>query len=365
MKKTLAMLMACAMTAASLAGCAPADKTQTTAATETAAPETSAVETTAEETTAETTAEAASTKGASDEAVLHIGSLKGPTTMGLVSLMDKASKGESEGSYDFTMVTDASELAAQMVSGDLDIALVPANLAGILYQKTKQGIEVIDINTLGVLYVAAADDSIQSIADLKGKTLYMTGKGTTPDYVLQYLLSANGMTSDDLTIEYKSEATEVAAVLKEQPDAIGLLPQPFVTVAMAQNENLKMVLNLTEEWEKTQPENGSALVTGVTVCRKDVLEDQADAVDTFLKEHEASAAFANANVEETAQLVADAGIIEKAPIAAKAIPYCSITYIDGADMQTKVSGYLSVLFDQDPSSIGGQLPDEGFYYIHE
>ena len=134
---------------------------------------------------------------------------------------------------------------------------------------------------------------------------------------------------------------------------------------MAQNENLKMVLNLTEEWEKTQPENGSALVTGVTVCRKDVLEDQADAVDTFLKEHEASATFANANVAETAQLVADAGIIEKAPIAAKAIPYCSITYIDGADMQTKVSGYLSVLFDQDPSSIGGQLPDEGFYYIHE
>ena len=365
MKKTLAMLMACAMTAASLAGCAPADKTQTTAATETAAPETSAAETTAEETTAETTAEAASTEGASDEAVLHIGFLKGPTTMGLVSLMDKASKGESEGSYDFTMVTDASELAAQMVSGDLDIALVPANLASILYQKTKQGVEVIDINTLGVLYVAAADDSIQSIADLKGKTLYMTGKGTTPDYVLQYLLSANGMTSDDLTIEYKSEAAEVAAVLKEQADAIGLLPQPFVTVAMAQNENLKMVLNLTEEWEKTQPENGSALVTGVTVCRKDVLEDQADAVDTFLKEHEASAAFANANVEETAQLVADAGIIEKAPIAAKAIPYCSITYIDGADMQTKVSGYLSVLFDQDPSSIGGQLPDEGFYYIHE
>ena len=328
------MLMACAMTAASLAGCAPADKTQTTAATETAAPETSAAETTAEETTAETTAEAASTKGASDEAVLHIGSLKGPTTMGLVS-------------------------------GDLDIALVPANLASILYQKTKQGVEVIDINTLGVLYVAAADDSIQSIADLKGKTLYMTGKGTTPDYVLQYLLSANGMTSDDLTIEYKSEAAEVAAVLKEQTDAIGLLPQPFVTAAMAQNENLKMVLNLTEEWEKTQPENGSALVTGVTVCRKDVLEDQADAVDTFLKEHEASAAFANANVEETAQLVADAGIIEKAPIAAKAIPYCSITYIDGTDMQTKVSGYLSVLFDQDPSSIGGQLPDEGFYYIHE
>ncbi len=366
MKKTLAMLMACAMTAASLAGCSTANTTQTTAAPETTAQEPSAAETTAEETTsAETTAEETSADGTDDEAALHIGSLKGPTTMGLVSLMDKASKGESEGSYDFTMVTDASELAAQMVSGDLDIALVPANMASILYQKTNQGVEVIDINTLGVLYVVAADDSIQSIADLKDKTLYMTGKGTTPDYVLQYLLSANDMTSDDLTIEYKSEATEVAAVLKEDADAIGLLPQPFVTAAMAQNENLKMVLNLTEEWDKTQPENGSALVTGVTVCRKEVIENQADTVDTFLKEHEESAAFANANVEETAQLVADAGIIEKAPVAAKAIPYCNITYIDGADMQTKVSGYLSVLFDLDPTSIGGQLPDEGFYYIHE
>lgn len=366
MKKTLTMLMACAMTAASLAGCSTADKTQTTAAqtiTETTAPKTSAEETTAEESTVENTSSEADT--VSDAESLHIGSLKGPTTMGLVSLMDKASKGESEGTYEFTMVTDASELAAQIVSGDLDIALVPANMAGILYQKTNQGVEVIDINTLGVLYIVSSDDSIQSISDLKGKTLYMTGKGTTPDYVLQYLLSANDMTSDDLTIEYKSEAAEVAAVLKENADAIGLLPQPFVTVAMAQNENLKMVLNLTEEWDKTQPENGSTLVTGVTVCRKEVIEENSDAVDTFLKEHEESAAFANANVEETAQLIADAGIIEKAPVAVKAIPYCSITYIDGEDMQTKLSGYLHVLFEQEPSSIGGQLPDEGFYYIHE
>ena len=366
MKKTLTMLMACAMTAASLAGCSTADKTQTTAAqtiTETTAPKTSAEETIAEESTVENTSSEADT--VSDAESLHIGSLKGPTTMGLVSLMDKASKGESEGTYEFTMVTDASELAAQIVSGDLDIALVPANMAGILYQKTNQGVEVIDINTLGVLYIVSSDDSIQSISDLKGKTLYMTGKGTTPDYVLQYLLSANDMTSDDLTIEYKSEAAEVAAVLKENADAIGLLPQPFVTVAMAQNENLKMVLNLTEEWDKTQPENGSTLVTGVTVCRKEVIEENSDAVDTFLKEHEESAAFANANAEETAQLIADAGIIEKAPVAVKAIPYCSITYIDGEDMQTKLSGYLHVLFEQEPSSIGGQLPDEGFYYIHE
>ncbi len=361
MRKTMTTLLACAFTAAALTACSGADKAQTTAAETTAE---SAAETTAEETAGEEETSAAADTEADGEA-LRVGSLKGPTTIGLVSLMDKSSKGESEGTYDFTMAADASELAAQMVSGDLDIALVPANLAGVLYQKTQQGIEVIDINTLGVLYVVAADDSISSIGDLKGKTLYMTGKGTTPDYVLHYLLSANSMTEDDLTIEYKSEAAEVAAVLKENADAIGLLPQPFVTAAMAQNENLKMVLNLTEEWDKTQPENGSSLVTGVTVCRKDVIEHNPEAVDTFMKEHEESAAFVNANVEEASELVAAAGIIEKAPVAAKAIPYCSITYIDGEEMKTRLSGYLDVLFEQDPSSVGGQLPDDGFYYIHE
>ena len=361
MKKTMTMLLACAMTAASLAGCSGADKNETTVA-ETAA------ETTAEteaETTAEAeTAEAASETGSEAEA-LRVGSLKGPTTIGLVSLMDKASNGEAEGSYEFTMAADASELAAQVVSGDLDIALVPANLASVLYQKTQQGVEVIDINTLGVLYVVSADDSIHNIGDLKGKTLYMTGKGTTPDYVLQYLLGANSMSTDDLTIEYKSEATEVAAVLKENADTIGLLPQPFVTAAMAQNENLKMVLNLTEEWDKTQPENGSSLVTGVTVCRKEVLEQNPEAVETFVKEHEESANWVNTNVEDAAELVAAAGIIEKAPIAAKAIPYCSIVCIDGEDMKTRLSGYLEALYEMDPSSVGGQVPDDGFYYLQE
>lgn len=360
MKKTMTMLLACAMAAASLAGCSGADKTQTAAA------QTSVEETTTETAEAETETEAAEAeKTDSATETLHVGSLKGPTTMGLVSLMDKASKGETDGAYEFTMAADASELAAQVVSGDLDIALVPANLASVLYQKTKQGIEVIDINTLGVLYVVSADDSIHNIADLKGKTLYMTGKGTTPDYVLQYLLSANSMSADDLTIEYKSEATEVAAVLKENADAVGLLPQPFVTAAMAQNENLKMVLDLTEEWDKTQPENGSSLVTGVTVCRKDVLEQNPEAVDTFVKEHGESADWVNANVADAAELVAAAGIIEKAPIAAKAIPYCSIVCMDGEDMKTRLSGYLEALYELDPSAVGGQLPDDAFYYIHE
>ena len=214
--------------------------------------------------------------------------------------------------------------------------------------------------------MVAADDSIQSIPDLAGKTVYMTGKGTTPDYVFQHLLAVNGMSADDLTIEYKSEPTEVAAVLKEQADAIGLLPQPFVTVAMAQNEALKIVLDLTAEWDKAQEgqEGGGSLVTGVTVVRSELLADEASAaaVKLFMDEHAASAGFANDDVAGAAELVAQFGIIEKAPVAQKALPYCSIVCIEGDQMKEMLSGYLNVLYEMDPTSVGGQLPDDAFYF---
>lgn len=372
MRKVLSIFMACAVTAAVMGGCSSSSKET--------GPETV---TAAESTAAETSREAGAESSEADEErgteaggqagqertgetqVLRVGSLKGPTTIGMVSLMDKASRGEAKGSYEFTMATAADELAGKMVSGSLDIALVPANMASILYQKTGQGIEVLNINTLGVLYVVAGDDSLKTIRDLKGKTVYMTGKGTTPDYVFGHLLSANGLGEGDVTVEYKSEAAEVAAILKEQPDAIGLLPQPFVTAAMAQNENLKMVMDLTEQWDNLEAADGGRLVTGVTVCRKEVLEDEAmaEAVKVFMEEHKESAEFVNSHTEEAGRLVAEAGIIEKAPIAQKAIPYCSIVCIDGEEMKGMLSGYLNVLSRQDVSSVGGKLPDDGFYYI--
>ncbi len=300
-----------------------------------------------------------------DAYTLRVGGLKGPTTMGLVYLMDQSEKGEAEGNYEFTMVTDASELVAMMMSEDMDIALIPANMAGILYQRSEKGVEVTDINALGVLYVVTADDSVREITDLAGRTVYITGKGTTPDYAMQYLLKANGLSEDDVDLEYKSESTEVAAILAEEPDAIGVLPQPFVTSAIAQNPDLMMVMDLTEEWDKTQDEDGSSLVTGVTVVRKSLLDDPETAalVDSFMEEHKASSEYANEHVEETAELVAKAGIVEQAAVAEKAIPYCSISYIDGEEMKNKLSGYLETLYEQDPDSIGGELPDDAFYYI--
>ncbi|MBQ8232806.1 MAG: ABC transporter substrate-binding protein [Lachnospiraceae bacterium] len=300
---------------------------------------------------------------ASDDTQIRIGSLKGPTSMGLLFLMQEAEAGGAEGNYAFTMATQADEVLPLMVKGEMDIALVPANVASVLYNKMQGQLAVIDINTLGVLYMVTGDSTIESVEDLKGRTIYLTGKGTTPDYVLHYILSENGMTEADYTLEYKSEASEVAALLAEKPEAVGLLPQPFVTAACIQNEALKVVLDMNEEWAELQGEDGSRMVTGVTVVRKEFLEEHEAAVKVFLKEHEESTGAINDDAQAGASLAVAAGIVAKEPIAQKAIPECNITCIQGEEMKQALSGYLEVLFEQNPESVGGALPDEGFYYI--
>lgn len=394
MKKPLSYVMAAVLAASLLAGCGQkaSDSAQSTSETaaESTAGETTAAETTVTEDEEESTAEKDAAAGGEstetdeengeseeteddveievapqDGAQIRVGSLKGPTSMGLVFLMEMAESGKTANEYDFTMVTAADELLPKMISGDLDIALVPANVASVLYNRMEGAISVIDINTLGVLYVVTADDSIQSMGDLKGHTIYMTGKGTTPDYVFRYLLSENGLSDSDVTLEYKSEPTEVAALLQQEPEAVGVLPQPFVTAACAQNADLKTPLDLTAEWDKTQKSSSapSRMVTGVTVVRNAFLEEEPEAVKLFLSEHEKSAAYTKEQPEKAADLVAKTGIIEKAPIAQKALPKCNITCITGSQMKDALSGYLQVLYDQDPKSVGGTLPGDDFYYL--
>lgn len=301
------------------------------------------------------------TKQETEEHVaIRIGSLKGPTSMGLVSLMQQAEAKETEQDYEFTMAAAADEINAAFLKGDLDLVLIPANVASVLYQKTEGQVAVIDINTLGVLYLLENGENIHSIQDLAGRTVYLPGKGTTPDYALQYLLSENGLTLEEVDLQYKSEAAEVISALSEEPDALGLLPQPAVTTACMQQEGLRIALDLTEEWENVSTEG--SLVTGVTVVRKEFLEQHPSAVEAFLKAHAESAAFTNEHVEEAAEMVAALEIVPKAPIAASAIPYCNITCITGAEMKTALSGYLSVLAEQNPEAVGGKLPDDDFYY---
>ena len=373
MKKIFPVMLAAALGLSLLSGCASSGTDAASSAAETTAAETEAAETAAPETTSEssseeTAAEEADSAEASaapaEETVVRVGGLKGPTTMGLVKLMQDAENGEAQNAYEFTMVTAADELTAMVAGDQVDIALLPANVASVLYHKTNQNVSVIDINTLGVLYLVSGDTSITSLDQLAGKTVYLTGKGTTPDYVFNYLLSSAGLSAEDVTLDFRSEATEVAAILAENPEAVGLLPQPFVTVALSQNDALSIIMDLTEEWDKLQAEDSnSRLVTGVTIVNNDFLSSHPDMVDAFLEEHEASALYTDNHPAEAAELIAAAGIVAKAPIAEQALPYCNITCITGEDMKEALSGYLEVLYEQAPESVGGSLPDDAFYYI--
>lgn len=299
---------------------------------------------------------------------INIAALKGPTAMGMVKLMNDTEQELTSNNYNFSISATADEIVAKIVKGEIDIAAVPANLASVLYNNTKGKISVAAINTLGVLYVVQkmnTEDAqeIKTIQDLKGSTILSTGKGTTPEYVLNYILSSNGIDPlKDVNIEFKSEATEVVASmsLSSAQSSIAVLPEPFVTTAQAKDESLKTVLDLTEQWDSLQ-DNKSLLVTGVVIVRNEFIENNKDSFNKFLDEYKQSTDYINTNVKDGATLVEKFDIVPKA-IAEKAIPKCNITFIEGEDMQQKLSGYLEVLFNQNPKSIGGNLPDETFYY---
>lgn len=295
---------------------------------------------------------------AADDVTVRVGSLSGPTTIGIINMMDAESEIENS-SYEFTMATQPDEIAAALNAGDLDIALIPANLAATLYNRTEGGIRVIDINTYGVLYCLSTNPDIQSVGSLAGRTVITTGQGATPEYAINYLLDQYGIT--DCTLDFKTEGAEVIASLQQDPDQIAILPQPAATAAMAQVEGLGIAFSLDDEWSGVTSD--SRLVTGVTVVRTEFLEQHPNAVASFIVDHHNSVILANTEVEHTAQLVVEAGIVGAEPIAQRAIPLCNIDCVSGSQMRTDLEGYLQTLYDANPQSIGGAMPGDDFYYV--
>ena len=306
-----------------------------------------------------------------DTAAFKIAALKGPTAMGLVELMslsdtvNEMMEGKEDvvstgNTYEFTLAGSADEVTPLLIKGELDMACVPANLAAVLYGKTDGALEVLAVNTLGVLYIVESGDTVQSMADLKGKTIVAAGKGSTPEYALRYLLSENGIDPDnDVTLDFYSEATEALAQLQAGTSTIAMLPQPFVTSALAQVEGLRVALDMNEEWEKVA---GSKLVTGVLVARKDAVEADPARFAAFMDGYKASVEAANTDLENTAALCEQYGIVAKAALAQKALPNCNIVFETGDEMKTDLETYFNVLYAADPTSVGGQLPADDFYY---
>ena len=299
---------------------------------------------------------------ASAEDSVHLGAMTGPTGMGMVKVFRDADNSESRNPYTYSIMGAADELTPLVLQGELDIVSVPANLASTLYNKTEGGVRVLAVNVLGVLYIGEFNtEELNSVADLKGKTIYATGKGSTPEYFLRYILTQNGIDPDnDVTIEWKSEPSEVVALLNAEQKGIAMLPQPYVTAAATQlGEGFRVAISLSDEWAAL--DNGTLCTTAVVMARTAFVEENPQAVETFLEEFAASAQWVNENVADAAALCGEYEII-KAPIAQKAIPNCNIVCITGSEMKDALSGCLQVIFDQNPKAVGGQLPADDFYY---
>ncbi|MHB8962135.1 MAG: ABC transporter substrate-binding protein [Saccharofermentanales bacterium] len=301
-----------------------------------------------------------------DRSLIRIATLKGPTGMGMVKLFDDNDNKLTTNRYETLIVGTPDEIVGKISSGELDIAAVPTNLASTIYNKTTGNVQLLAINTLGVLYILEKGDTVKTIADLKGKKLYASGKGATPEFILNYILKQNGMDpASDLTVEYKTEHSELLALAASGMADLVLLPEPFVTTLLAQDIGFAKKLDFTQEWADTTTAAGvqdSVLAMGGIIVRKDFAINNKAAVDAFLAEYEASVQYVNANLDAAAELIVKYGIMAAAGPAKAAIPSCNIVYIDGSDMKIQIAEFYQVLFDTEPKSIGGKLPEDDFYY---
>lgn len=288
--------------------------------------------------------------------------LSGPTGIGAMNLWAAADAGETQNTYHITMPGANDEVVAAISNGDADIAAVATNLAATLYNKTSGGVTVLAVNTLGVLSLLGSGQEIASIADLAGKTIYAPGQGANPEYILRYVLSGNGLDPDkDVTIRFVGEGSELLTVWQTDPETVIMAPQPVATSILMQNENARTLFNMTDEWDRVSG-GDSTLMMGCVIVRNEFLQENPGAVALFLQEYAASIEKAQSDVEGTAALCEQYGLIPKAALAQKAIPSCGLTFVTGAEMKSALSGYLQVMFDADPKSVGGAMPGDDFYY---
>ncbi len=293
----------------------------------------------------------------STEKPLRILALKGPTAMGMAPMM-----AEDNPERIFEIAGSPDVAVAKLLKGEVDLCAIPANLASIIYQKSDKGIKTLAINTLGVLYLVERGEAVNSIKDLEGKTLLASGKGATPEYVLKYLIEAKGLDESKIKIEWKAEHSEVVSALAKDKDTIGLLPEPFVSVAKGKIKDLRSALDLTKAWDDLEKESPtpSKLVMGVLVAGNEALKDR-ERIGKFLKDYEKSIEEVKANPEKAAKIIGEKDIVPE-KVAKQAIPNCNMVFVEGAEMRDYLSGFLKVLFDQNPKSVGGKLPDGDFYW---
>lgn len=341
MKKTLTLLLALVLMLSLFVSCGKQQKENTPK------------DTTDPQATTDTPKEEAPEK-------VNVYTLMGPTGMGMAKLIDDNANGMTQNKYEFNVVSSPDQITPEVIKGNYDIAAVPVNLASVLFNKSEGKLKVAAVNTLGVLYMLENGNSVNSIEDLRGKTVYATGQGSTPEYILRYVLSKNNIDPDkDVKIEFITEHAELTAKMSQGKSVIGMLPEPNVTAVLSANKDARIALDMTKEWDKI---SDSKLIQGCIIVNNEFASKYPAALQKFCDEYKASVNFINGNIDEAATLIEKAGIVPKAAVAKKALPNCNICFISGDEMKTSVSAMLNILFESNPKAVGGKLPLDEFYY---
>lgn len=291
---------------------------------------------------------------------MHVACLKGPTGVGMAKLVEDAQNKKTANRYTFTIATAADEISGKIINGEINIASVPTNLAAKLHQKTNGKITMLAVNTLGVLSFLSSDESVKTVADLKGKTIYSAGEGSNPEYILKYVLKQNNIDPEkDVTIKFVATGEQLSAAMISGQATVAMVPEPAATTVLTKKNTVKRIFTVNDEWEKI---SDSKLMMGCVVALDSYIENNKEAVDKFLEEYKASIEFANKNLDDTAKYCETYGIVPSAAIAKAAIPTCNVTYVDKTEMKNSIKGYFEVLLSFDKTSIGGKLPADSFYY---
>ncbi len=288
-----------------------------------------------------------------------VAGLRGPTSMGMVRLLEEQSLNSDSYTVEYISESAPDALTAKIINNEIQIAAVPTNLASVLYNKMEGEVQFLALNTLGVIHIVGSLD-ISELSDLKGETLHISGKGATPDYAVNYMLQSLGLSDHVELVYYADHASLAQAVISGDAKA-AVLPQPFVTQVTMQSEKIRLLVDLNVEWEKIT-KGSSILSMGCLIVNKSFAENNRDFVLDFLGEYEKSVNWVNSNTDEAGILIAKHGILPNSDLAEAAIPASAIVYESAQDSKAEVENFLQILMDYNPSSIGGKLPDENFYF---
>ena len=301
-------------------------------------------------------------RGSSEPGDVRVAALRGPTALGLLRLMDEHEQGGARNNYQFDLLGSPDEIPPLLARGEIDVAAVPGNLAAVLYNRMEGQVQALAVVTLGVLHVLDMTGEVRSVADLAGRTIFVPAPGATTEFALNYVLTRNGLTPGvDVGIEFRAEPPEIAALLEAGQAEIALLPEPFASTVLARVDGLRHALDLTEEWNRVQPDYG--LIMSVVIARREFIESNPGAVAVFMQEYAESIDFMTNNIPAGAQLAVDFGLIPDADIAEQALPRTHIVFLTGEEMRRNLMGFYRVLYDEEPASVGGELPSENFFFV--